>query len=248
MATYQQLMPNLNTFYNMLGRLTNFTLPTQQLQQIGSRAAQEARTIAQPRQTALNNIRRSLEQQRAASLQSLQAQASLLPQLFQRNLRNQLQQVALRERQRGVQASGLGLRNMLQAGGQVFQDYAGALQQNAQQRAGVIEDFIGNLLSRVFYPQRELAEQQGQDALQRYSAYINQAYEHLYQGRIQQAELALQRAQLEYDALARAAQEQLLRQQMAYVLEQNRAMADYDQRWLQAQIDAQRRALSQAFR
>lgn len=240
---YRDLMPNLNPLLRTLSQLTNFTLPVSQLRSIGQRAASEARTTIRPSLTELENIRRSLGQQRESALRTAQSQQELLPRLFQQNLGGIVRSVMANERQRGVQ-SGLALRNILAAQTEALQRQAQQLSQAAQQQSGIIQDYLGQLFSRVFQPQLQLAQAQGSDAFQRYQQYLNAAYEALQAQRLQEAEFLLTQAQLEYNAAVLGAQNQLLAEQSRYQQQLGQAQAGYQQALLDEELGAQRRAIS----
>src|SRR5690606_26558445 len=240
---YQDLMPNLNPLLRTLSQLTNFTLPVSQLRSIGQRAASEARTAIQPSLTELENIRRSLGQQRESALRAAQSQQELLPRLFQQNLGGIIRSVVANERQRGVQ-SGLSLRNILEAQTEALQRQAQQLGQSVQQQSGIIQDYLGQLFSRVFRPQLQLAQAQGSDAFQRYQQYLNAAYEALQAQRLQEAEFLLTQAQLEYNAAVLGAQNQLLAEQSRYQQQLGQAHAGYQQALRDEELGAQRRAIS----
>lgn len=217
MNRYQDYMPSLNPLMDTIRKLTDFSLTSRQLTNFRNRARQEAATNVATSKAALRGTRRTLEQQRQQALTALQRNRALLPQWFQESLRHASQQVQQQETQRGPVYSGLGLRNLLQAGqGALAQQVEGL--QNLIGRQGQIESsFLDQLMSQVFRPERELALQEGSDAAQRYMTYINEAQQSLFEGRIQKAERLLNKAQLEYDALVKAAENRMLREQMGYM-------------------------------
>lgn len=230
MPSYRDLMPDLSPLQRVINRLSDFSLPSRQMSQIHNRARQEAASAVRPQQTALRNTQRTLQQQRAAALNALQGQRNLLPQLFAQGLQSAVHQVNQQEAQRGVLDSGLRLQNILGAGAQPLAQYGESLQNLASQQAGVEQDYFSSLMSQVFQPQRELAAQQGADAVRRYQTYINQAQEALFQGRVQEAEQLLNRAQMEYSALIQQEEGRLLRQQMEYARRLSREQASLSSR------------------
>lgn len=216
MMNYKDFMPSLNPLQNTIRKLTDFTLPNRQLTDFRNRARQEAATnVATPR-AALQGTRRTLEQQRMNALNALQRNRALMPNLFQQSLQQATQQAQAQETQRGVASSGLGLRNILQAGQAPLQQHVQGLQGLIGQHGQVEGDFLNQLMSQVFRPERDLALQEGSDATQRYITYVNEAQQSLFEGRIQEAERLLNKAELEYNALVKEAENRMLREQMQY--------------------------------
>lgn len=216
MPSYRDLMPSLGPLQRVIERMTDFSLPSSDLREMRTRAQQGAATAVRPQQQSLRNVRSSLDQQRTAALNALQRQRNLLPQLFQRNLRDTAQQAHLQEMQRGAFDSGLRLQNILQAGVAPLQQQAQALQQIGGQHAQTETDYLGQLMSQVFQPQRELAAAQGEEASKRYQAYVQEAQNALFEGNVRKAESLLNEAQLEYNALIAAQENRMLRQQARY--------------------------------
>lgn len=229
MATFQDLMPNLNPLLRTLSQFTRFTLPTPQLRAIGQRAASEAQTGARLSQAELENIRRALSQQRQASAQYWQTQQELLPRLFQQNLGGVTQQIMAQERQRGVRSSGLAVQNLLLGQTGALQSQADRIGQVTQQQANAIQRYLDQLLSQVLQPQFQLAVAQGQNAMERYQRYLNAAYEALQNRRLQEAELLLTQAQLEYNAAILGEQDRLLAEQARYQQQLTREQAGYQE-------------------
>jgi len=229
MATFQDLMPNLNPLLRTLSQFTRFTLPTSQLRTIGQRAASEAQTGVRLSQAELENIRRALAQQRQASAQYWQTQQELLPRLFQQNLGGITQQIMAQERQRGVRSSGLAAQNLLLGQAGALQSQASQIGQVAQQQANVIQRYLDQLLSQVLQPQFQLAVAQGANAMERYQRYLNAAYEALLNRRLQEAELLLTQAQLEYNAAILGEQDRLLAEQARYQQQLAREQAGYQE-------------------
>lgn len=227
MPSYRDLMPSLSPLYRVVERMTDFTLPGSDLREMRRRAQQEASTAVKPAQTGLRNVRRSLDQQRTAALNALARQRNLLPQLFQRNLQDVTQQAGLQELRRGAFDSGLRLQNILQAGAAPLQQQAQSLQQLGGQHAQTEQNYLQQLMSQVFQPQRELALQQGEDASKRYQAYVQEAQNALFEGRVQEAERLLNQAQLEYNALIREQENRLLRQQAQYQRQLNAQQSSF---------------------
>ncbi|PWA11081.1 hypothetical protein DCC39_10305 [Pueribacillus theae] len=216
MPSYKELMPSLNPLQNTIRKLTDFTLPNQDLRNFRDRSRQEAATATAPQREALQGTRRILDQQRTQQLNAIQRNRSLLPQWFQQNLKQTASQVRQQEAKRGVASSGVGLMNILQAGQAPLQQQAQGLQELIGQQGQMEGNYLNQLLSQVFGPQRELAVQQGAEATKRYQTYINQAQESLFQGRVQDAERLLNEAQLEYNALIQQQEGRLLQEQMGY--------------------------------
>lgn len=235
MANYRSLMPNLDPLQAVINRLTDFTLPGQQLSSIRSRAQSEARTFAQPNYTALQNLRRTLEQQRAAQVNAIQQQRQLLPQQFIRNLRQTAQAITPQEMTRGAFDSGQHLLSILGAGTGLVGQQAQALQQLAGQQAQVEGQFLDQLISQVFRPEQQLALEEGSDAQTRYHMYLNAAYEELQAGRLAEAKQLLYQAQLEYNSLIQEAEGRLMREQAGYQQRLGSEQAGYVGRLLNEQ-------------
>src|SRR5690606_34126889 len=180
-------------------------------------------------QAELENIRRALAQQRQASAQYWQTQQDLLPRLFQQNLGGITQQIMAQERQRGVRSSGLAAQNLLLGQAGALQSQASQIGQVAQQQANVIQRYLDQLLSQVLQPQFQLAVAQGANAMERYQRYLNAAYEALLNRRLQEAELLLTQAQLEYNAAILGEQDRLLAEQARYQQQLAREQAGYQE-------------------
>ena len=209
MNNYQDYMPSLNPLQDTIRKLTDFTLPNRDLRDFRDRARREASTGVATQRAALQGTRQTLEQQRTQALNALQRNRALLPNWFQQSLQQMSQQAQQQEAQRGVASSGLGLRNVLQAGQAPLQQHVQGLQNLIGQQGQVEGDFLNQLMSQVFRPERELALQEGSDAAQRYMTYVNEAQQSLFEGRLQEAERLLNQAQLEYDALVKEAENRI---------------------------------------
>lgn len=216
MNNYQDYMPSLNPLQDTIRKLTDFTLPNRDLRDFRDRARREASTGVATQRAALQGTRQTLEQQRTQALNALQRNRALLPNWFQESLQQMSQRAQQQEAQRGVASSGLGLRNVLQAGQAPLQQHVQGLQNLIGQQGQVEGDFLNQLMSQVFRPERELALQEGSDATQRYMTYVNEAQQSLFEGRLQEAERLLNQAQLEYDALVKEAENRMLRERMSY--------------------------------
>lgn len=209
-------MPSLDPLQSTIRKLTDFSLTNRQLRAFRNRAQREASTGAATQRAVLQSTRQTLDQQRRQALNALQQNRALLPQWFQESLHQAAQQAQLQEVQRGAASSGLGLRNVLQASQASLQQHIQGLQNLIGQQGQVEGDYLGQLMSQVFRPERELALQEGSDAAQRYMTYVNEAQQALFEGRLQEAERLLNQAQLEYDALVKEAENRMLQEQMNY--------------------------------
>lgn len=204
-VSYRDFMPNVNPLLNVIKRFTDFTLPVSQLRKIGTRAASEALTNVRPQQRELQNVRNLLRTQRSTALNQLAAQRSLIPQMLNQQIQQAIAQADAAERQRGaVSSTGLRIQDILGLAGQAQAETGQTLMNIANQQTKVEQNYLSDLFSQVYAPQRELAAKQGSDAAKRYHTYYNQAVQALYEGRVNQAEQLLNKAQREYQALQQA--------------------------------------------
>lgn len=204
MATpnYRQFMPDIDPLLSVVRKFTNFTLPVSQLRRIGSRAASEALTNVRPQQQELNNVRRLLQQQRTAAMNQLNVQRNMLPQTFNQQIQQAIAQSDVTNRQRGaVYDTGLRIQDILGMAAQAQAQNGQDLLNIANQQTQAQQNYLNDLFSKVYAPQRDLASQQGEDAAKRYQNYYNQAVQALYQGRVNKAEQLLNKAQREHQAL-----------------------------------------------
>lgn len=221
---------NVNPLLNVINRMADFTLPQSLLQQIGRRATSEASSLYAGEKTSLENIRRSLDQQREAGLRALRLQSPLIGQYFQTNLANVLPAMLAEARrsQGAVASSGAAIGQTLQGSQPLVQSAAQQYGNIAESQAGIEQNYLSQLLRNVFQPQLALAMEEGSEAAARYQTYLNAAYESLYQGRIREADQLLTQAQIAYNELAQAQQNRLIQEanrQQQQLLEMQRSQA-----------------------
>jgi hypothetical protein len=192
-------MPNLDPLQNVIKRLTDMSLPVKQVRKLGKRAASEARTGVRTQYQQLNNIRNTLQQQRTAAMNQLNTQRQQLPQGFNQAIQAAINNSMQDQNQRGaVASSGLQIQNALAGGAQALGQNAADLGNIASQQSQAQQSYLNDLISQVFQPQQQVAAQEGSDAAQRYEKYIDAAKQELYQGRLNNANRLLNKAQQEY--------------------------------------------------